>query len=405
LGFVDTAIFRAIMTDKNSKQPEPTAVFQDWHSAPSFPQYPGAVNLVDIFHQDDLIYFENSRMVAEQRVYGWYAAYGAAFRPKAILEIGVRRGYGAYALISGAGESVSRYVGIDMELDIPGSNIIAKTILQNLGISDVSLINANTQNEFPALQESFDLIHIDGDHSMEGALNDIANTVPLLTTGGVIVLDDVESVPVRAALEVALSAFGHKVISCLRGDLHQQALICFTEIPEYLSFAGYIASASPATRSYLYIERSLRSFRKSYQLNDSEINIANWFGRFVGMIVDLMWLRTSKQINIASSGLQSVDDIISQQIDVLQFMQVALPSEVDKIETWRKEIEQHGRYALERLAGVENSGFFPDIRKQPNAFIRGTREFNQMTKEVALNFAAILQRMLDHLFLMTSEVA
>jgi hypothetical protein len=67
---------------------------------------PPAMALGDAFHPDDARFFDGAREVAESHVYNWYAAYGERLGPVAMLEVGVRRGYGALSIARGAGGRV-----------------------------------------------------------------------------------------------------------------------------------------------------------------------------------------------------------------------------------------------------------------------------------------------------------
>ncbi len=95
-------------------------------------------------------------------------------KPKSILEVGVRFGYSLASLACGAGLSVNVF-GVDQESYEKGSNAIATASLKTLGVEaqitfadskgfDVAKVTGRSQ---------FDLIHIDGDHTTEGALRDL----------------------------------------------------------------------------------------------------------------------------------------------------------------------------------------------------------------------------------------
>ncbi|MEX0750731.1 MAG: class I SAM-dependent methyltransferase, partial [Dehalococcoidia bacterium] len=63
---------------------------------------------------------------------------------------------------------------------------------------DVTLISGDSSRTVPAFLAErpelyFDLINIDGDHSVAGAAKDLANTLPRLKVG--VVFDDISSAP------------------------------------------------------------------------------------------------------------------------------------------------------------------------------------------------------------------
>jgi hypothetical protein len=107
--------------------------------------------------------------------YPLYYEVGAALKPKSILEIGVRFGYSLASLSSGAGITANIF-GIDFESYAINSVAIATNSLKSLGVTanimygDSHLFDV--EKKFG--RKYFDLIHIDGDHSTNGALIDIA---------------------------------------------------------------------------------------------------------------------------------------------------------------------------------------------------------------------------------------
>ncbi len=54
-----------------------------------------------------------------------------------------------------------------------------------------------------------DLVHVDGNHAEESAVRDVRTWIPKLTTGGLLVLDDIDWESVRAAREVC-----HRRLKC-----------------------------------------------------------------------------------------------------------------------------------------------------------------------------------------------
>lgn len=93
-------------------------------------------------------------------------------RPKFIAEIGVRAGYSAWAMLDAAGPDC-RYWGIDLDQGThggdPGALDHARRILEPWG---PEIVVGDSQRRL-ALPEGIDLLHIDGDHSLSGCLNDL----------------------------------------------------------------------------------------------------------------------------------------------------------------------------------------------------------------------------------------
>ncbi len=125
-------------------------------------------------------------------------------RPKSYLEIGVRRGRSA-AVVGALSPKCAIY-GFDLWLSDyagapnPGPDFVRSELCAVGHTGPVTLISGDSRQTVPAfLQEHpdlyFDLIAVDGDHSMGVAARDMANVLPRLKVGGVIVLDDISSAP------------------------------------------------------------------------------------------------------------------------------------------------------------------------------------------------------------------
>lgn len=136
-----------------------------------------------IFPGDDPAYFSQA---AKERYYNFYFSYGAHFKPKSIYEIGVRAGYTGYFLLLGSG--ATKFRGIDLETYKLGTTAQAKTLLTKV-CPNVQL-DIGDSHKLTSLDQPYDLIHIDGDHSYHGKIQDIELALGNLTPRGVIVIDD-----------------------------------------------------------------------------------------------------------------------------------------------------------------------------------------------------------------------
>jgi predicted O-methyltransferase YrrM len=139
-----------------------------------------------IFEDDtayDGLYFKKE---LKTTYYNYYYSYGKHFKPKNIFEIGVRAGYTGYFLLKGSG--AKKYRGIDLEAYLPNSNKKAQRLLQReCSDAEVSFMNSH---HLKKLDELYDLIHVDGDHSYKGKVQDLELALANLAPGGVIVVDD-----------------------------------------------------------------------------------------------------------------------------------------------------------------------------------------------------------------------
>lgn len=115
------------------------------------------------------------------------------FNPKSICEIGVRYGYSAYSFLSAHPDT--SYTGYDIingghggAKDIDTFTYVKK-LLSTFSKADINLVHQNTQ-ELEFLNDNYDFIHVDGDHSYVGCYNDLVLALNSINTEGVILVDD-----------------------------------------------------------------------------------------------------------------------------------------------------------------------------------------------------------------------
>jgi hypothetical protein len=106
--------------------------------------------------------------------YAYYWAICRLFRPRSIFEIGVGKGGSMGAMLLGAGERAVAN-GWDMELYWPGSNAVAAKKMIQAGVLEKQFVleNRNSRNEAGLPNMAYDLVHVDGDHSYDGATHDL----------------------------------------------------------------------------------------------------------------------------------------------------------------------------------------------------------------------------------------
>jgi predicted O-methyltransferase YrrM len=120
--------------------------------------------------------------------------------PRRYLEIGVRRGRSVCAVASRA--PAAELVLCDMWFENyagmpnPGVEFVESELTRVGHIGRRKFINGDSHQTLPKYfadhpDAQFDLITIDGDHSPEGAAQDIIDVLPHLAVGGAIVFDDV----------------------------------------------------------------------------------------------------------------------------------------------------------------------------------------------------------------------
>lgn len=123
-------------------------------------------------------------------------------KPKNYLEIGVRRGRSA-CMVAAASPETSIF-GFDMwqenyaNNDNPGARLVAAELAKVGHKGDCQFVDGDSHKTVPEFfvqnpDIKFDLITVDGDHSLTGAWDDLVTVVSRLSVGGVIVFDDIDN--------------------------------------------------------------------------------------------------------------------------------------------------------------------------------------------------------------------
>jgi predicted O-methyltransferase YrrM len=121
-------------------------------------------------------------------------------QPVNYLEIGVRRGRGVCVVARGCNEVnitafdmwVQNYAGMEN----PGPEFVQAELAKHGHKGHIEFINGDSHKTVPRYLNTkpdmlFDMITVDGDHTEEGALDDLCNVIPHLALGGILIFDDI----------------------------------------------------------------------------------------------------------------------------------------------------------------------------------------------------------------------
>ena len=150
-------------------------------------------------------------------------------RPEDIAEIGVRWGYSAFSFLSAA--PAGRYCGFDILAGTHGGakgddtfEYVYKMLGERFPAATINLWHCDTRR-ISTLGGSYDLIHVDGDHSEAGCRHDLPLALAACRPGGTILVDDYDYIKgVQRACEGFVNENTRQFISIehrrsLRGEL------------------------------------------------------------------------------------------------------------------------------------------------------------------------------------------
>ena len=121
-------------------------------------------------------------------------------QPVNYLEIGVRRGRGVCVVARGCKEVnitafdmwVQNYAGMEN----PGPDFVQAELAKHGHKGNIEFINGDSHKTVPEYFNTkpdtlFDIITVDGDHTEDGAFDDLRNAIPHLAPGGILIFDDI----------------------------------------------------------------------------------------------------------------------------------------------------------------------------------------------------------------------
>lgn len=150
----------------------------------------------DKFGDDIILSMKNNKNMDIRPTLSWLSKY---ISPKNYMEIGIRIGYSLACVTSfspkcdvfGFDMWVEKYAGVEN----PGIDFVLKQIKKTKHEGKINFINGDTKKTLPLFFKendiTFDLITVDGDHSIAGAKNDLFYAFQKCNKGGAIVFDDI----------------------------------------------------------------------------------------------------------------------------------------------------------------------------------------------------------------------
>ncbi|MGE5191919.1 MAG: class I SAM-dependent methyltransferase [Deltaproteobacteria bacterium] len=189
----------------------------------------------------------------------WQACYETKFavmqllQPRSIVEFGVRTGYSAFAFLTACPKT--RFVGLDANVDAHGGFVgaidHARRILAPFDASIAEMTTAQYAKllDGDAVLPSYDLIHVDADHTFAGCTFDL--DLSLMLSPRHIVVDDYLGIPdVAAACDAFFARNGDGWTRIVVSDGHHGLVIFSRVIPKAgnLPFASSQPSSLPGSK-------------------------------------------------------------------------------------------------------------------------------------------------------------
>jgi predicted O-methyltransferase YrrM len=138
-----------------------------------------------------------NKQQAETRTFIYWAA--KHLQAKRYLEIGTRRGW-SLGMVCSAVPECDVYCFDWWEKNYsscpnPGPEFVSSEMKKIGYQKEVHFINGDSHITVPQFfqenTEDFDLILVDGDHTVDGAFDDLKNTMPHVRNGGILIFDDI----------------------------------------------------------------------------------------------------------------------------------------------------------------------------------------------------------------------
>ena len=107
------------------------------------------------------------------------------FQPRSFLEIGFAAGQ-TMGIMYEASQASGQYMSVDIEYDYPRLHIFESIFPSH----NISLHETDSKNIVFDADQKFDFIHIDGDHSYQGVINDLKKTWSLMHEQTILYMDD-----------------------------------------------------------------------------------------------------------------------------------------------------------------------------------------------------------------------
>lgn len=144
-----------------------------------------------------LMDFLNKEMLETRLFVAWAAK---KVKPKRYLEIGTRRGW-SLAMVAASNIDCELYCFDTWDVNYsnspnPGPTFVTGEMSKLGYTKPINFINGNSHETLPKFFNEhvgleFDLILVDGDHTVDGALADLKDTMPHVAKGGMLVFDDI----------------------------------------------------------------------------------------------------------------------------------------------------------------------------------------------------------------------